>query len=158
MNIVVGVSEARASGEAEHVLVTYALGSCIGVALYDPVVCVGGLLHYQLPSSTVNPQGAERKPAMFADTGMNWIMNQMERMGAQKRRIRVRIAGGAKMLNDQTMFDIGRRNHAAIRKILFQNGMFIEKEFVGGTTPRTVHMNIADGMLTLKSNSETIGA
>ena len=156
MNIIVGVSDGRTSADAEDVLATYALGSCIGVMLYDPAVRVGGLLHYQLPSSAADAERAKEKPLMFADTGMNWIMDQLAQMGAQKKRIRVRLAGGAKMLNDETMFDIGRRNHAAIRKILFQNGMFIDKELVGGTTPRTVHLNIADGTLTVKSNTETI--
>jgi len=154
----VGVSDARTSSDVEDVLATYALGSCIGVALYDPLVRVGGLLHYQLPRGKADPQRAKEKPFLFADTGMKWIMDRMARMGAEKRRIRVRLAGGAQILNDQTSFDIGRRNHAAIRKILLQNGMFIEKEFVGGTSPRAMHMKIADGTLTLKSNDQTINA
>jgi chemotaxis protein CheD len=76
-------------------------------------------------------------------------------MGAEKKRMRVRMAGGAKMLNDQGLFDIGRRNHAAIRKIMWQNGMFIDAEHVGGTYPRNMQLNISDGSLLIKCNEQT---
>ena len=66
--LIVGVSDAKASCEAEDTIITYSLGSCIGVCLYDPVVGVGGLLHNQLPESKMDPQKAVEKPFMFADS------------------------------------------------------------------------------------------
>ena len=93
---------------------------------------------------------------MFADTGMKILLNEMTRLGADKRRVRVRLAGGAQMLGDQCLFDIGRRNHAAIRKLLWQQGMFIDGEHVGGTTPRTVRLNVGDGSFEIKCDNQTI--
>ena len=64
----------------------------------------------------------------------------------------VKLAGGAEMLNDAAMFSIGRRNYTAIRKVLFQHGMLVQKEDVGGSDPRTVSLRVADGAVTVKSN------
>ncbi|HVT88097.1 MAG TPA: chemotaxis protein CheD [Tepidisphaeraceae bacterium] len=154
--IVVGVSDAKASNDPQDTLVTYSLGSCIGVTLYDPQAKVAGLLHFQLPSSTADVQRSAEKPLMFADTGMNWLLKETTRLGADKRRFRVRLAGAAQMLNDSGVFDIGRRNHTAIRKIMWQLGMFIEAEQVGGDAPRTLILNVNDGSLIIKSRGEQI--
>lgn len=158
MNIIVGVSDAKASADAADVLATYSLGSCIGVALFDPASRVAGLLHFQLPSSAGDPQRALEKPLMYADTGMAWLLDAMRRLGADKRRMRVALAGGAKMLNDEGVFDIGRRNHTAIRKVLFQQGMLIGAEDVGGTAPRTLFLRVCDGTLQIKGGSQANAA
>src|SRR5687768_4550878 len=114
MTITINVSDARASGDPADTLVTYSLGSCIGVCLYDPIARVAGLLHYQLPTSTMDKAKADNNPFMFADTGMGALLPMMEALGAQKRRLKVKLAGGAAMLNDASTFNIGKRNHAAI--------------------------------------------
>jgi chemotaxis protein CheD len=154
--IVVGVSDAKASGKPDDVLITHALGSCIGVSLYDARACVGGMLHFQLPSSQGEAQRAAEKPLMYADTGLNWLLHQMTRLGAEQRRMQVRLAGGANMLNDQGLFDIGRRNHAAIRKLMWQLGMFIDSEQIGGKMPRTMQLNVADGALSITCDGEVL--
>ena len=157
MKVIVGVSDARVSAQPEDALLTFSLGSCIGVALYDIRAGIGGLLHFQLPSSaTSDPQRAREHPLMYADTGLKWLVDEMIRNGADRRRLKVRMAGGAKMFNDEGLFDIGRRNHAAVRKIMWQNGMFIDAEDVGGTFPRNMQLNIADGTLLIKRNEQTI--
>jgi len=69
-DLIVGISELKVSNNPDDVLVTFALGSCIAVAVYDPLVKVGGLLHYMLPDSTLDPQKAQNQPGMFADTGI----------------------------------------------------------------------------------------
>ena len=153
MNIVVNVSDLRTSGDSSDTLVTYSLGSCVGVCIYDPVARVAGLLHYQLPSASLDAQRAAEKPAMFADTGMALLLNEMAALGAQPRRLRVKLAGGASMLNDASSFNIGKRNQAAIRKLLFQNRLFIDAEDLGGNAPRTVYLNVSDGQVTLKSGA-----
>jgi chemotaxis protein CheD len=68
--IIVNVSDAKVSNKLVDVLATYSLGSCIGVCLYDPATSIGGMLHYQLPNSTIDAERAKEKPLMFADTGM----------------------------------------------------------------------------------------
>ena len=151
MNITVNVSDVRVSANSEDVIVTYALGSCIGVCLFDPLAGVAGMLHYQLPTSTMDAVRAIERPAMFADTGMALLLQQMESLGALKQRLHVKLAGGAAMLGDSGSFNIGKRNHTAIRKILWQHGMFIKSEDVGGNAPRTIYLTVADGVLTIKS-------
>jgi len=149
VNTIVNVSDARVSANPADVLATYALGSCIGITMYDPISRVGGMLHYQLPTSSIDPQRAAEKPLMYADTGMAWLLSQLSASGADKRRLRIKLAGAAQMLNDNNLFSIGRRNHAAIRKILWQGGMLIDGEDVGGTTPRNMHLKISDGAVTI---------
>jgi chemotaxis protein CheD len=158
VTIVVRVSDAQTSANPDDVLATYSLGSCIGVTLYDPQAGVGGLLHYQLPASSADPQRAAERPLMFADTGMDWLMKELARLGVEKRRLRVRLAGGAQMLNDSGLFDIGRRNHAAIRKILYRLGLFIETEQVGGNLPRTLFLSVSDGSLIIKTGGIELAA
>jgi chemotaxis protein CheD len=154
MKLIVGVSDAKVSAQAEDVLLTYALGSCIGVVIHDPRAGVGGMLHFQLPCSTANPQQAVEQPLKYADTGIEWLVNMMTRLGADRRRMNVRIAGAARMLNDHGFFDIGRRNHAAIRKVMWENRMFIDAEHVGGTSPRNMEFKIGDGMLRIKCDNQ----
>jgi chemotaxis protein CheD len=158
VNIVVNVSDARSSGDPGDVIVTYSLGSCIGVCLYDPQVSVAGMLHYQLPTSTMDAARAAERPCMFADTGMAYLVKEMEALGANKRRLKVTLSGGAQIMDPKGVFDIGKRNHAAIRKIHWQHGMFIESEDVGGGQPRTLYLNVADGGLTIKTGGITKAA
>jgi len=151
--IIVGVSDARVSNKQTDVIATYSLGSCIGVCLYDPATHIGGMLHYQLPDSKQDPERAKTKPLMFADTGMKILVEKLVSMGAVKKRMQVKIAGGAAMDTGPKGFDIGKRNHLALRKIMWKNGMFIDAEDVGGTSPRNMYMNIANGAITVRSNS-----
>jgi len=150
----VNVSDAKTSRNPVATLLTHALGSCIGVMLYDGGARVAGMLHFQLPAAASNPGRAKENPAMFADTGMAEVLDQMLRLGATSQQLRVKIAGGAEMLNDGKLFSIGRRNHAAIRKILWQRGLLMDAEDVGGTRPRTVRMRVADGTVTVRSDGE----
>ena len=150
--IIISVSDAKVSGNASDMLVTYSLGSCIGVCLYDPATNIGGMLHYQLPNSKIDPEKARSMPFMFADTGMEILVEKLLAMGAKKKRMRIRIAGGASMDTGPKGFDIGKRNHLAFRKIMWKNGMFVDSEDVGGFSPRNVYMDIADGTVTVKSN------
>lgn len=150
--IIVNISDAKASNNQEDVLITYSLGSCIGVSLYDPTIHTGGLLHYQLPASSMDAQRAQEAPFMFADTGLKILIDKLLSMGANKKRIQVKIAGGAAMENGPAGFDIGKRNYLALRKILWQYGMFVDSEDIGGSLPRNLTLNIADGAVAVKTN------
>ena len=149
--IVVDISDAKISSNAQEVLTTYSLGSCVGVCMYDPVAHVGGMLHYQLPDSNLDKPKAEKFPFMFADTGMAIMVKKLLAMGAGAKRIQVKIAGGASMSTGPKGFDIGKRNYLSIRKLLWKNGMFIDAEDVGGTSPRNMYLNLADGSVTVRS-------
>jgi len=149
---IVHVSDAKVSNDPGDVLTTYSLGSCIAVCLYDSATHIGGMLHYQLPDSKLDPERAKTKPLMFADTGMKILVDKLMSMGANKKRMQIKIAGGAAMDTGPKGFDIGKRNHLAIRKILWKNGMFIDAEDVGGNSPRNMYMNMADGAVTVRSS------
>ena len=155
MNIVVNVSDARVSQDPNDVLVTYSLGSCIGVCLYDPIARCAGMLHFQLPTSTLDAGRAQANPCMFADTGMKALLEDLAALGAQPRRLKVKIAGGAEILDDKGVFSIGKRNHTAIRKILWQHGLLLSSEMVGGSEPRTLYLRVADGTILVKSRGTT---
>jgi chemotaxis protein CheD len=150
--IVVDISDAKISDDPLDILTTYSLGSCVGVCLYDAVMKIGGLLHYQLPTSTMDPQRAIENPFMFADTGMKILVDQMLVKGVNLKRMQIKIAGGAAMDNGPAGFDIGKRNHLAIRKIFWKNGMLIEAEDIGGSSARNLYLNIDDGMVTVRSS------
>ncbi len=150
--LIVDVSDAKVSKDPSDLITTYSLGSCIGVCLYDSATHTGGLLHYQLPDSKIDPERAQQKPFMFADTGMKLLLEKLLSLGANKKRMQVKIAGGAEMNTGPKGFNIGKRNYLAIRKILWKNGMFIDAEDVGGFSPRNVYMNIASGTVTVRSN------
>jgi chemotaxis protein CheD len=146
----VGVGDCKVSNSADSVLVTYALGSCIAVAIHDPIASVGGLLHFMLPESSLNPDKAGQNPFMFADTGIPLLFHAAYGLGAEKRRLVVRAAGGAQVMDDGGVFNIGKRNHLALRKILWRAGVMIHAEEVGGTASRTVRLEVSSGRLWIR--------
>jgi chemotaxis protein CheD len=149
---IIHVSDAKVSKDSNDLLITYSLGSCIGVCLYDPAAHIGGMLHYQLPDSKLDPEKVKEKPFMFADSGMKILVDKLVSMGANKKRMTIKIAGGANMDTGPKGFDIGKRNHIAFRKIMWKNGMFIDSEDVGGNYPRNLYLDIADGSVIVKAN------
>lgn len=154
--IVVGIGEYQVSDDPEAVLVTFSLGSCVAVTVYDPMVKVGGLLHLMLPESDINPLRAKEKPGMFADTGIPLMLDECLRLGAQKARLQVKVAGGAEMLDSSGFFMIGKRNLTAVRKILWQNGLFIVRQDVGGNVNRSVFFELSTGKVTVKISGEGV--
>ncbi|MFO8239727.1 MAG: chemotaxis protein CheD [Dissulfuribacterales bacterium] len=149
--IVVGISDLKVSGNAGDILITYALGSCVGVAVYDPVDRVGGLLHFMLPDSSIDETKARRNPAMFADTGIPLLFKSCYKLGAVKKRMIVKIAGGASIMDDMNYFRIGQKNITAARKIFWRNGIIIDGEDLHGNYNRTVKLNISNGKFYVKN-------
>ncbi len=148
--IIVGVSDCRFGSAAEHVVTTYALGSCIGLAVYDVAAGVGGLLHFMLPDSAIDAEGGRANPYRFADTGIPLLLDEAYRRGASKKRLIVAAAGAAQMVDPGNVFDIGRRNYQAMRRVLWKAGLLIRAEAIGGTCSRTVRLEIATGRLWLQ--------
>lgn len=151
-DLVVGISDFQCSNKPEDVLVTYALGSCIAVVIYDTVAMVGGLLHFMLPDSTLDQKKAAESPAMFADTGIPLLFKSCYRLGAEKKRMKVKVVGGASILNDANYFRIGQKNITAMRKIFWKNNVLIDAEDTGLNCNRTVRLQIADGKCFVKTS------
>lgn len=144
--LVVTVGDCRHATPESGTLVTYALGSCIAVGIWDPVSKVTGLLHFMLPErSPEMGASAPEHPFRYADTGTPLLFRQAYELGADKQRLRVYLAGGASVVDDAGLFNIGRRNHAAIRKLLWRAGVFVHGEDVGGSYSRSVRLDAASG-------------
>lgn len=151
--LVVGISDCKISSDLDSILLTYALGSCIAVAVYDPVARIGGLLHYMLPESGLDATKAAENPFMFADTGIAGLLKKVRESGANRTRMAVRIAGGAQMLTGHELFQIGRRNYLAARKLLWKEGLMIAGEACGGEVSRTVRMEVATGRVLVREGA-----
>lgn len=149
--IIVGVADLKVSNRKDDVLVTYALGSCVAVSIYDDQAGVGGLLHFMLAESSLDREKARLKPAMFADTGIPTLFKNCYSLGAEKRRMTVKVVGGASILDRENMFRIGHKNVAAVRKIFWKNKVFIDAEDTGGDFNRTVRLDIATGLTSVSN-------
>jgi chemotaxis protein CheD len=148
--LIVGIGDCQLSNDPQQTLITYALGSCIAIAIYDPIVNVGGLLHYLLPDSTIDTEKAQRNPFMFADTGIPELFHRAYRLGAQKQRLLVTVAGGAQVMSSE-YFNIGKRNQLAAKKILWRAGVLVRHEETGGESSRTLRMALATGQIFLRT-------
>ncbi|MBU8850142.1 MAG: chemotaxis protein CheD [Desulfobacterales bacterium] len=154
--IIVGISDLRISGNVEDTLITYALGSCIAIAVYDPRVKVGGLLHFMLPDSKIESNKAKATPGMFADTGIPLLFKSCYRLGAQKKYMIIKIAGGADILDSANYFRIGQRNIITLKKIFWKNNVLINGEDTGGKINRTVSLDISTGKVIVKKPSRVL--
>lgn len=154
--VVVGVADMaiRKSGEATH-LVTYALGSCIGLTVYDPVAKIGGLLHYMLPQPSPNQDPESLKPYMYATTGVALMMRRLVELGARKSRFVVCAAGAAEIMCESSAFAVGKRNHTMLRKLMWKDGIVLAGEDVGGQIARTMSLDLATGDVTSKGRDGT---
>ncbi len=152
---VVGMADLKVSSSADDRIITYALGSCLGVVAYDAVAGVGGMLHVMMPESEIDKKKAEANPYMFVDTGIPQLFKQCYALGAKKERMEVRVAGGAYQGEDESMdrFQIGKRNFIALRKLLWKNGVMIKASDVGDVQrSRTMALAVGSGRVTVKCN------
>lgn len=152
LEVQVGIADFKA-GREPTVLVTLGLGSCVGVTLYDPVQKVGGLLHIMLPKMSEFARGAG-KPAKFADTGIPLLLQEVLTLGANRRFLEAKIAGGAQMfsgLDKSFLLDIGDRNIDAVRKTLRDLGIKITAEDVGGNNGRTMILYTGTGRVVIRT-------
>jgi chemotaxis protein CheD len=149
--IVVGDMKTGANGDQ---LVTHALGSCLGLMVYDPEAKVGGLLHAMLPLSKINPEKAAANPAMFVDTGVPLLFKEIYKLGGEKKRLVVKAAGCGAPLGPNEMFNIGKRNYTVLKKLLWKNGVLIKAEDVGGSNSRTVRFFLDSGRVVISSSGK----
>jgi len=153
-SIVVGIGDCRISNNPSDTLITHALGSCIAILVHDPVAKVAGLLHYMLPESNIDPERAKQRPFVYADTGIPTLFQNAYKLGAVKSRLIVMAAGGAQMCDPNGTFNIGKRNHLAMRKIFWKAGVIVHREEVGGVTSRTIRIDVDTGRVDLRLAGE----
>ena len=156
---VVGVADLVVSRNPDDVLVTYSLGSCLGVVLHDPVARVSGMLHVMLPDSRIEKLSKNSivfNSFKYVDTGIPRLFQKCYKLGATKRNMCLSVFGGAQVFDREDYFNIGKRNYVALRKVIWQEGVLIKNEHVGGTVHRTVKIEVQNGQITLDVNKEKI--
>jgi chemotaxis protein CheD len=152
--ITIGIGGLEVSADRGSVLITHGLGSCIAVITYDPRLKIAGMLHFQLPSSSLSPERAAESPGTFADTGIPSLFERMYALGSRKADVVVKAAGGGNFHNDNGTFDIGKRNHTMMRKIFWKAQVLVTAEDVGGSKSRTARLFVDTGQVTIQSGSE----
>lgn len=147
--ISVGIADmkiARQEGE----LITYALGSCIGVAFYDPMIKLGALLHIMLPEKNM----ADSNVFKYADSGVKETLRKLQAFGAMKGRLVCKIAGGAKMFEMKGpggLGNIGERNAQNVKRVLMAEGLRVSSEDTGANYARTMSLDVATGRVCIRS-------
>ena len=151
--ISVGIADmeiARQEGE----LITYALGSCIGVAFYDPMIKLGALLHIMLPEKNMSESNVYK----FADSGIKETLRKLYAFGAMKGRLVIKIAGGAKMFEMKGpggLGNIGERNAQNVKRVLAAEGLRVAKEDTGANYARTMSLDVSTGQVYIRSAGKT---
>lgn len=165
--IVVGLAEVKVSTRTEEVLVAYSLGSCVGVALWDPVAVAGGLAHVVLPSRTgmlVSGRSAcsgrpdePGSPGKYADAAVPYLISRLRENGCETNRLRAWVAGGAHVLRglEWPFTDIGLANARAVVEALKALGVAPPRKDVGADYGRTMRLHVADGRVTVSSIGRT---
>ena len=146
-NLVLGIGDFGVSKDPGATLKTFALGSCVAVILYYPTLPAAGMIHIARPEMKVNLTRAKEKPGFFADSGLPLLLDAMTRLGCDKkgRGMKIKLVGGASIMDDNELFNIGKRNIIAVKKLLWAKGLGAVAEEVGGNISRTVSITVGNG-------------
>ena len=147
--LIVGIADMK-MGKGGEKLITYALGSCIGICLYESQMKLAALIHIMLP---LNLETGRKNAYKYADTGIRTTLREMELKGARRANITAKIAGGARMfeISGGSIGNIGQRNIESVRQILRMEKIPLLWEDVGGTIARTMEFDSATGTGTIRS-------
>jgi chemotaxis protein CheD len=148
--IVVGVGDFRIARAPSRFLATYGLGSCVAVVFYDWRSQAGALLHVMMPDSSVAPEKALTQPFACVDTAVPRMFEEVAKAGISPKRTRCCVVGGAAMIASPAHFEIGKRNVLALKKALWREGVFINREEVGGNESRSVRLDLRTGAVTMR--------
>ena len=154
--IVVGVGDLKVSKDPSKDIYTYALGSCIGITIFDPETKVGGMLHFMLPQPGKDKNRLDLNPLMFGSTGIPQLFKQCYALGAVKERLIVCAAGAAEVMTHGKSFAIGDRNRTIMRKIFWKNNIVLAAEDTGGNDARTMSLAMETGTVTLKIRGKEV--
>lgn len=156
---IVGISDMIVSDDSDDLIVTYSLGSCLGIVLYDPVALVGGMVHIMLPDSSIeklSKNDVAFNPFKYIDTGVPKLFKACADLGMSKRNVCMGVFGGAQIFDREDFFNIGKRNYATLRKMLWKLGVLINHEHVGGRVHRTVKLDMKTGEIIVDVNKEQV--
>lgn len=147
----VGIGQLAISNDPGVVLVAYGLGSCVGIAVYDPATATAGLAHVLLPESDGHVADPV-EPARYGDMAVEALLTAMNLSGAQGNRLVVKLAGGASVLGqaNSPTFRVGQRNTESIRAQFKQRGIPIAAEALGGNRGRTLELHPETGKVFIR--------
>ncbi|MBE5934373.1 MAG: chemotaxis protein CheD [Lachnospiraceae bacterium] len=156
-DVIIGIAQLHVS-RAPGRIVTIGLGSCVGVTLYDPINHIGGMVHIMLSDSkkfAINRMGGEiLNKGKYADTGIEELLTQMIAIGADRRNIVAKIAGGAQMFEikeGNDILSIGEKNIEASKNVLENLGICVVAEDTGMDYGRTIELNLDNGDLLVRT-------
>jgi chemotaxis protein CheD len=146
----VGLADLAVSQDPTVLLCTSPLGACLGIAIYDPTVKAGGLLHCLLPDSTLDPRRAAAQPGLFLDTGMKALLERAGKLKATRENMRVFVAGAAQIMDEMTLLNIGRFNSDFLAQLLSRLGLNVCGESLGGRTSCSMELAVGTGKVQLR--------
>ncbi|SHJ31348.1 chemotaxis protein CheD [Parasporobacterium paucivorans] len=149
-NITVGIADMKIA-RGEGTIVTHALGSCIGITFYDPMIRLGAMVHIMLPECRNIKDTSVFK---YADSGIKETLRKLSAYGGSRARMECKIAGGAKMFEFKgggELGNIGLRNAESVRRILKQEGLTLRGEDTGSNYARTMSLELHTGNVTIKT-------
>ena len=149
--VIVGVADMATASAAQGRLITYALGSCIGLTAWDPTQRIGGMLHFMLPQPGEGADPKDLKVNMYATTGIPMMFRRLLELGCRRERLVVCAAGGAEVIHDSGVFAIGKRNRTILRKLFWKNNILLAADDTGGNISRTMSMSLSDGTVTIRT-------
>jgi chemotaxis protein CheD len=147
----VSISDMKFSTKPEDVLVTHSLGSCVGVAAYDPQTRVGGLIHCLLPQMRGGSGKDITNPYMYVSSGVPTMIRMLLTKGAKRDRLILKAAGGGHMMTSNRLFDVGQQNSDFLHRLLAHNHIRLQAKDFGGTLPRTMYFYLDTGRVMVKS-------
>jgi len=149
--IIVTISDMKVSRKPNDILVTHSLGSCLGLAAWDPTVGVGGMIHCLLPRAT---KADVKNPFMYVNVGVPLMIRKMVSLGCTKNSLVFKAAGCGRMLHIQNQFDTGAQNLAILESLFAKNAVTLAGRDVGGSIPRTMSLEMDTGILTITSQGK----
>lgn len=147
--LVVGVADLQLSNDPNARIITYALGSCIGVTAWDRQAKIGGMLHFMLPEPP--EKAGEGKQAMYATSGITALFDRLAALGARRENLVVCAAGAAEIMSGGGLFAVGQRNRTMMRKIFWRLNVVVAGEDTGGNSPRTMTLDVGSGEVVIKA-------
>jgi chemotaxis protein CheD len=137
------------------VLIAPNLGSCIGLAVFEPRLRIGAMIHCLLPLSKSDPEKAANNPFLYVDTGLSTLFSKFFERGADKRGLVIIGVGGANINDDNNVFEVGKKNITVLRKFLWKNNLLLSAEDLGESFSRTLSLDTSTGKVSLKVNGST---
>ncbi len=138
------------------ILVAQNLGSCLGLAAFDRIKKIYGMIHCLLPLSSRDPQKAKQNPALYVDTGVPLLLETLVELGCSLQDLEIYVAGCGHTGKELDPFEIGQKNYTIFRKLAWKNALCSKGEHVGGNIPRTLILNTVEETVIVKTPDKMI--